>query len=254
MLQTEGSFQIGIDEIALRKGHKNYVAVVVDLDTGEVLDLLEDRSKALLMTYFKNKGAAFCEQIILFCSDMWEGYIQAAKELFPSASIVVDRFHFFSKIQASVDACRKYYRKKYANDDSLKNLKWVLLKNESDLTKQENDLLKSVFSKPAYLLLKNTYESKNKFRSILEENISPAEAGQRIKEWLIEIANMRNRFLDTFVDFYSRWEEYILNYFNGRYHTSLIEGINNKIKSIKRRAFGFTNFEFFKIRVITAFM
>ena len=136
----------------------------------------------------------------------------------------------------------------------MKNLKWVLLKNESKLTKQEKELINRVFSKPAYILLKKTYESKNKFRAILQEDISRDQAEKKVKEWLIEIAGMTNRFLNQFVAFYNRWQEYILNYFEGRYHTSLIEGINNKIKSIKRRAFGFANFEFFKLRVITAFM
>jgi transposase len=244
--------RIGIDEIALKKGHKNYIAVVVDLDTGTVLDLLEDRSKEFIISYFEKKGKAFCDQIILFCSDLWEGYLNAAKSVFPNASIVTDRFHFFAKLQASLDMCRKYYRKKYGDDKDLVNLKWILLKNEFDLNKEEKILLKRVFAKKEYHFLRQAYEQKNKFREILEEDISKAEAEEKIEKWLEK--SETNRFLNSFVVFYKRWKAYILNYFQGRYHTSLIEGINNKIKSIKRRAFGFMNFESFRIRVITAFL
>ena len=245
--------RIGIDEIALKKGHKHYVAVIVDLDTGSVLDLLEDRSKEFIISYFEQKGPAFCQQIELFCADLWEGYLTAARCVFPTAIIVTDRFHFFAKLQQAVDACRKYYRKKYATAKELVHLKWLLLKNEADLTPEERQQLAHVFSNPAYVLLKRCYEAKNSFRIILEEDITRTEAENKIATWITEITQTPNRFLTNFIAFYQRWATYILNYFEGRYHTSIIEGINNKIKSIKRRAFGFTNFEFFKIRVITAF-
>jgi transposase len=246
--------RIGIDEIAMKKGHKDYVAVIVNLDTGEVIDLLEGRSKELIMNCFYKKGEAFCRQIKVFCSDLWEGYLSSAKELFPNAIIVTDRFHFYSKIQTCVDSCRQYYRNKYSEDEDLKNIKWLLLKNREDLTKKEKDTLRKVLEKPEYILLKQVYESKTIFKSILDEDISKEEATKKIELWIEEIEKTPNRFLRSFIDFFNRWKEYILNYFEGRYHTSLIEGINNKIKSIKRRAYGFANFEHFKVRVICAFI
>lgn len=257
ILQKEQPFanvkRIGIDEIALKKGRKDYVAVLVDLDTGTVLDLLEDRSKVFIINYFRQKGAAFCQQIELFCADLWEGYLNAARSVFPAATIVTDRFHFFAKLQQAVDGCRKYYRRKYPKDKEIINLKWILLKNEADLTPQERSMLAAIFSNPAYQLLKKSYEAKNAFRAILEQDITRLEAQEKIASWLAEVTQSPNQFLAKFISFYNRWETYILNYFEGRYHTSVIEGINNKIKSIKRRAFGFSNFESFRIRVITAF-
>lgn len=257
VVQQENPFatvkRIGIDEIALKKGRKNYVAVLVDLDTGAVLDLLEDRSKEFIIKYFQQKGPAFCQQIELFCSDLWEGYLNAAHCVFPTATIVTDRFHFFAKLQQAIDTCRKYYRKKYPKDKDLVNLKWLLLKNKSDLTSQERRVVAVVFANPAYELLKRCYEAKNAFRAILEADITRQEAQEKITYWLAEFTQTPNQFLNKFIVFYQRWSTYILNYFEGRYHTSIIEGINNKIKSIKRRAFGFANFEFFKIRVIMAF-
>lgn len=245
--------RIGIDEIALKKGHKDYVAVIVDLDTGQVLDLLEDRTKQALVAYFQAKGAAFCAQIELFCSDMWEGYLNMAKEVFVNAVIVADRFHFFARLQKAVDTCRRYLRRKYPKADELKQIKWLLLKNPCWLTAAEKQQLHTLFAKPEYSLLQATYQAKNTFRDILESDLSRQNAQMQIKAWLNSIEQTVNRFLTDFIKFYTTWQSYILNYFQGRYTTGIMEGINNKIKSIKRRAFGFSNFNNFKLRVQTAF-
>ena len=82
-----------MDDISLKKGKGDYVVILVDLDTHEVIDLLESRTKEFLINYFTNKGKTFCEQILVFCSDMWTAYLEIAKEIFVNATIVVDRFH-----------------------------------------------------------------------------------------------------------------------------------------------------------------
>jgi transposase len=245
--------RLGIDEIALKKGHKDYVAVIVDLDTGQVLDLLEDRTKQSLVNYFQAKGAACCAQIQLFCSDLWEGYVNTAKEVFPQAVIVADRFHFFSRLPQALDNCRRYLRRKYPKADELKQIKWLLLKNPSRLTAAQKQQLECLFAQPDYQLLKATYQAKNTFRDILESDLDRQQAQHRMQAWLLEIEQTANRFLTDFVKFYTTWKNYILNYFLGRYTTGSIEGINNKIKSIKRRAFGFSNFNNFKLRIQAAF-
>ena len=243
----------GIDEISLKKGHKDYVAVLVNLDTGEILDILQDRSKAFLKAYFTEKGSGFCRQITLFCSDMWEGYLNCAKEVFPDAVIAADRFHFFSVLQDAVDKTRKAFRKKYPDCALLKKIKYLLLRNPEDLTGEQRSQLHKVFSDPRYRDLKLIYQAKVEFRNVLEKEITKAQAQMLITEWLEKFAHITNRFYKDFVKFYRTWSDYILNYFTGRYTTSIIEGINNKLKSIKRRAFGFLNFENFKDRAFVEF-
>jgi len=143
---------IGIDEIALKKGHKNFVCVLVNLETGEVLDILEDRSKANLIVYFNKLGPVFREGIEVFSSDMWEGYINAAKELFPNADIVVDRFHFFAHLQKTLDSSRKALRRQFPDEEALKNVKWLFLKNGKDLGLELQTQLKSLLKNPSYIL------------------------------------------------------------------------------------------------------
>lgn len=84
--------RIGIDEFAIKKGHKNFATVIVDLDKGYVvLDVLDFRTKDELITYFKAKGDTYCNSIEVFSCDLWEGFISTAKAVFPNADIVADR-------------------------------------------------------------------------------------------------------------------------------------------------------------------
>lgn len=111
--------------------------------------------------------------------------------------------------------------------------------------------LQLVFAKADYSLLKAIYEAKNEFRAILEQDLTREQAEVKLQQWIEKIKD--HRFMESFIKFYTTWKKYILNYFQGRYSTGIIEGINNKIKSIKRRAFGFANFDNFKLRIQTAF-
>jgi len=245
---------LGIDEIALKKGHKDYVCVLVDLDTHEVVSVLEDRSKEFLKAYFEGLGKAFCEQIKVFCSDMWEGYIKLAEELFPNATIVVDRFHFYAHVQKGVDNCRKHFRRKFKDNEMLKGLKWPLLKNEQKLSDKEQEKLHQVFEQEEFQLLKITYEAKRAFRAILEDKNDQLKAEKRINKWIKQVEDLKIRHLFPFIKTLNNWKEYILNYFLDRHTTSLVEGINNKIKAIKRRAFGFLDFNNFKRKVLIDFL
>lgn len=245
--------QIGMDEISLKRGHKDFVAVLVNLETGEIMDILEDRSKAYLKEYFLGKGKAFCEQIKCFCSDMWEGYLNCAKEVFPNATIIADRFHFFAYMNREVDRCRRAMRRKHPDEDELKHLKWLLLKPKDNLSAESLEELMAVLNKPKYELLKRTWQARNEFRDILEMHISRQEAKTKIQHWQEMQLEQPNRFVQRFVDFFQRWKSYILNYFTYRHTTSPIEGINNKLKLIKRRAYGFLTFKAFKLRAIVEF-
>ena len=84
-------------------------------------------------------------------------------------------------------------------------------------------------------------------------NISRQEAQLKIQQWQEKHVEQPNRFIQRFVDFFLRWKNYILNYFIYRHTTSLIEGINNKLKLIKKRAYGFSTFKGLRLRAMTEF-
>ncbi len=210
-------------------------------------------TKNHLIKYFRDKGSVFCEQIQVFCSDMWKAYLSCAKEVFPNATIVADRFHFYSKCQDGIDAARKIFRRLFKEDDGLKRLKWALLKNPENLTDKELEKLHLAFEKEEYKLLKLTYEARNDFRNILQMDIRPKQAEQLVNQWIAGVRKNKIRFFFKFIGFYENWKTYILNYFKGRFSTGKLEGSNNKLKLIKRRAYGFLDFGHFRQRAMVEF-
>jgi len=244
---------LGIDEIALKKGHGNYACVLVNLDTGAVIDLLSDRRKETLVAYFEDLGSDFCAGIEIFSSDLWEGYIRMGEAMFPNATVVADRFHFFAHVQKAVDNARKYLRGKYKDREELKRIKWLLLKRRGKLSEAEQTQLAALFAKADYVVLKEAYEAKEQFREILEQPLSRNAGELALDQWQQQATATGNRFLGRFVKTLEKWKRYILNYFQGRYSNGVVEGINNRIKLIKRRAFGYVNFGHFRQRVLIEF-
>ncbi len=244
---------IALDEIALKKGHNNYVVVVLNLLTGTILDLLEQRDKAFLIKYFRDKGVAFCEQIQVFCSDMWKAYLNCAKEVFTNAIVVADRFHFFGKCQEGINHARNSFRKQFPKAEELKKLRWALLKNPENLTVKELEKLNNVFEKKEYHLLRLTWDARNTLKDIFDAPLSISEAESLINQWIEGVKKYKIRYFFKFIDFYQEWKTVILNYFKGRFSTGKLEGTNNKLKLIKRRAFGFLNFDHFKARAMVEF-
>ena len=88
-----GLRRLGIDEQSHRKGKKHFICLLTNLDTGTVVDLLPDRKKETLVTYFQNLGPVFCQQITVVSCDLWQPYLAVAATCFPQATLVLDRFH-----------------------------------------------------------------------------------------------------------------------------------------------------------------
>ena len=242
---------VGMDEFAIKKGHRDYATVIVDLERVEIIDILEYREQAKLIEYFKGKGLEWCEGIEVFCSDMWQGFINTAKAVFPHATVVVDRFHFFSYLNKALDSQRKSLRRKFKDQEDFKRLKWALLKNAENLTPEQKKKLNRAFLLAPELKL--LYEQKENFRAIFNQNLTREQGEIALNQWIGAAKNMKNNHLNKFLCMLNDWKEYVLNYFTHRVTTSVIEGINNSIKTVKRMGYGFRNFANFKQRVLISF-
>lgn len=243
---------IGIDEIAQRKGHRNFLIVLVDLDTGDLLDILEGRTKAILKAYLEEKGIDFCAKIQNFAADFWEGYHNIAKEMLPNATRIGDRFHFMSKVQDALDAVRKAFRK----DEKTKELtilhkaKYIFLKNPSNLTAKQKTQLAEIRKEPLLAELVRLYDLKNEFHKLFNGKMTVKCGGKALDKWIEQVKAEKNEIFTKALGFFATWREPILNYFKDRYSTGRVEGTNNKLKMIKRKAFGFNNFNNFRIKCL----
>ncbi|OPF18611.1 ISL3 family transposase [Microcystis aeruginosa KW] len=247
--------RLGIDEIALVKGQKNYCAVLVNLDTVKLIAILEKRTQEELRKTLTGWGKEVLEQIEEVSIDLWLPYKNLVKELMPSAEVVADRFHVMKQINQELDEQRRAEKRavaaqknkkqkaeKEAKLEVLKRSKYSLLKNEEDLTEPQKIKLEAI--KENFPNLKKMQELKEEFRKIYETSENPTEGMLSISEWLAKSSSVFTKSCQTI----RNWFGEIISYFERRTTNGVVEGINNKLKLIKRRGYGFRNFRNFWVR------
>lgn len=244
--------KLGIDEIAVVKGQKNYYVILVDLEKKKVIGMIEKRTKKEITEYLEAWGEEVLSKIKEVSIDLWKTYKSIAEELMPQAEIVADRFHVMKQVTDELDSARRKIKRETAKIknkskkekilEGLKNSKYVLLKNEKDLNKAEQEKLKEV-EKVAPDLTR-MHALKEKIRDIFERSKNWSEGLLEIADWLKDVSKYFPKSFGTI----KRWIGEIITYFDEGTTQGIVEGINNKLKLIKRRGFGFRNFENFQLR------
>jgi transposase len=256
-----GLKKLGIDEIALKKGQGNYCAVLVDIQTSKLLAILEGRTKEEIKKVLLDWGAEVLNNIEEVSIDLWAGYKSLVLEVIPNAQIVADRFHVMAQINKELDDCRKKERRvvlkkiKLAESEEEKSVnekilvgitssKYVLLKNQENLGRKQRKKLKELKSVSSQL--KIMHELKEQFRKILNKKQDWFEGLIDLGKWLSKAKEYFPNSYGTIV----RWLDEIISYFDNRTTSGVVEGLNNKLKLIKRSAYGFRNFNNFRNRCL----
>jgi transposase len=243
--------EISIDEISLKKGHKHFVTVISAPREGCVVDVLRDRKKKTLEVWFDALPQAAREAIRVVCIDMCEMFREVAQAKVPGAEIVVDRFHVMKNLQDWIDKTRREIQREaeeYRRQE-LKGCRWIILKNEASLKEEEQERLAHLYEVSPEL--KRCHELKEEFRSLFNSKEDVEKAKQKLSQWEERVKESALEKLQKFLATLSNWREWIVNYFHERITNGFAEGLNNRIKLIKRRGFGYTNFEHFRLRILT---
>lgn len=248
----EGVKCIAIDEISVKKGHK-YLTIVMDWDTGRIIHVGIRRSYRTLKEFFKNMPRKYRKRIEAVAMDMWDPYIKAVHEWCPDAKIVFDLFHVLQGCNRMIDKVRNMEYKKAleANKEAIKGTKYILLKNWSNLGQKERSRLKNLLDINRNISI--VYFIKDYIKKLWQykyegwvkkgiENIVKIARESAIKP------------LIAFAKTITRYAYGIINHCKYPIHTSRIEGVNNKIKVIKRKAYGFHDIEYFSLIIKSAFV
>ena len=238
-----------VDELAVRKGH-HYLTIVANHETGEVLYVAEDRTCDSLVKFFKTLTPELLLNIAAIAMDMWNPYIKAVNDYCPHVKIVFDQFHVIKAFHSIIDEVRKSeYRQSADTSAYLKKSKYLLLKNPQNL-------------KPAELPRLNTILRRNKNLAavyLLKEYLKRLWQYQYVKSavkfldyWCQLAKESAIPELRKFVKMLLRYAYGIINHCRYPISTGRLEGINNKIKVLKRRAYGYNDFEYFKLKIIQA--
>ena len=240
--------RLGIDEIAERKGRNAYDLVLYNLDTGKPIDVLDNRTQAELMTYLDQLPLEITRDIEEVCIDMWRPYATAIAEKLPHAKLVTDRFHVMKAVNQDLNTLKKTLKQDLPDD--AKACHYPLLKNEADLTETQQEILDKVYE--ASPQLKEAHQLKEAFRELFDTDYTVEQGTLELQRW-IDKAEHAQLFSDA-VNTIKNWFESIVNYFIQRTTNGPAEGVNNKIKVIKRMAYGFRNFAHFRLRILAAFL
>ena len=240
--------RLGIDEISLRKGKQDFVLILTNLDTGDVVDVLEKRTQDKLRARLEQLTHQERSQIAEVAIDMWEPYSNVCEELLPNADITVDRFHVAKAVNEELKKLKNQEKKQHP--EVIKGAHYPLLKNQEDLTDTQQEKLDQVYE--TCPTLRMAHRLKECLRHIFEYHSTKEKAIQRLQKWS-HIAE-REQLFPKFRKTLAHWMGKIANYFHQRTTSGMVEGINNKVKLIKRRAFGFRNFQNFRLRVMVAFL
>jgi transposase len=242
--------KIAIDEISIGKNHK-YVTIVLDLETGKVVYIGNGKSSDALTEFWKKlkRSKAKVEAIAI---DMSKAYIKAIKDNVPNAIIVFDHFHVIKLFNEKLsDFRRKLHNnvKGKKQKQVLKGTRWLLLKNPENLTEEKNEKkrLEQVLklNKPLFCVyymkedLKQIWmqKTKNDAINIFNDCVKRAKAS-------------KIKMLKKFSKLLEGYSEGILAYYDYPISTGPLEGVNNKIKTMKRQAYGFRDEQFFKLKIM----
>ncbi|BAU44444.1 ISL3 family transposase [Leptolyngbya sp. O-77] len=236
-----GVKRIGIDEISKRKGHQNFATVIGDVETGKLIEVIDSHQQEDIIETLKQQPLEVRAKVEEVSVDMWGGFPKVVKKVFPNAVVVIDRFHVMKLVNEELNKIRRQ------SGVSDRGSKFILLKNGKDLTAEEKTKLEEILKRSKRL--GKAYEWKEEFRAIYEQPLTVEEGKRQIQGWL-DKARVVYREASTTI---RNHLDGISNYFRNRTTSGAMEGINNRIKLIKRQAYGFVNFNNFRERLLACF-
>lgn len=239
---------LGIDEISIKKGHKDFVVIVTAVIDGQliILAVLKNREKATAKEFFISIPKRLRRTIKAICSDLYKGFITAAKEVFgKKIPIIADRFHVAKLYREKLDTLRKKEMRRLKKElpaeeyKKLKNVMWILRKPISALSEYELKTLQLLFKHSK--IVKCAYDLCFDLTKIFDMDIDPGQAKRKIGGWIRRVRNSGVTCFDSFIKTLSTSMQEITNYFIDRWNSGFVEGLNNKIKVLKRRCYGLIN-------------
>jgi transposase len=252
---TPGPKAIGIDEISIRKGH-TYRIVVSDLIRRRPIWFGgQDRSEASMDQFYQFIGEKKAKKIRLAVMDMWKAFRTSTRHHAPQAAILFDKFHVLRHLGKALDTIRKreYGRLQGKPRTFIKGQKYTLLAHPQNLTGSARKNLKLLLA--ANKRLNTAYLLKESFGQLWDYS-SEAWARKFFENWRAQLKWQRLKPYEEFADMIERHWDGIAAYCKPENKVSLgfVEGLNNKIRVLQRRAYGLRDEEYLRLKVLTCML
>ena len=244
---------VGVDEVAWARGH-TYLTLVYDISGAKkrLLAVAEQRTEASLRSCLESLGESVCQQVQYVCSDMWRPYLNVIAQKLGQAVHVLDRFHVMQQFGKALDEIRAEESKRLRRDGYepvLKRSRWCFLKRPANLTERQtvklSELLKyNLRTVRAYLL-------REEFQRVWEY-ASAWWAGRFLDEWTSRVMRSRLEPMKKVARTIGNHRSLILNWFRakGMVSAGAVEGLNNKVKLVTRKSYGFRTAKIAKLALL----
>ena len=237
---------VGIDEFSLKKGHE-YMTVFTDIKTGRILHAVEGKAKEDIRPFLQ-KLSRKGNKLKAIAMDMSGSYFSAVRQWLPHVDIVFDRYHVSALMNQAIDEIRRDQQKELdaLGQKALKGNRFLLLRNydslEPDRKTRVDALLKA--NQPLFMV----HSMKEQLRLFWHRD--EVEAARSFLDiWLKDAMASGIRVLARVAKTLAAYKSGLLNFFKHRITSAVVEGTNNKIKTLKRQAYGFRDLEYFKLRL-----
>jgi len=229
--------RIGFDETSKKKGHE-YITCFIDLDTGELLYIVEGKSAEVVSKFVTQASQQGLdkEQVSDISIDMSPAFISGVEKEFVNAQITVDKFHVSQLVQKGFDNIRKSFGRKQGGSIN----KWLFFTPYEQLKEEEQQELDQLLVK--YPLLDQVYEMKNAFK-LLWEQPDKINASAFLSFWTETMRTFKKRALTTLAKTLDKHHQRIINVIDTEITNAILEGFNSKIQTMKRKARGYKNVE-----------
>ena len=188
-------------------------------------------------------------QISLVTMDMWKAYRKAVRKWLPFAVIVYDKFHIIRHLNRAIDKVRISEQNRLEKDGChvLKKSRWLLITNRASLPREQKDRLNNVCRENQ--IIYQSYLLKERFRYIM--NYLSGRIGKiRLALWIKDVTDSGIKPLIRFSKMLLRWYKGIVSYFHHKVTTSLAEGLNNVIGTVIKKAYGYRDLEYLKLKIM----
>jgi len=237
---------IGIDEFSLRKGHE-YMTIVTDLESGRILHAVEGKGKEDIRPFLE-RLARKGKNLQAVAMDMSSSYFSAVCQCLPRVDVVFDRFHIIALMNQALDEIRRQQQRELDDlgQKTLKGSRFLLLRNYNSLEPGRKARLDALLEANQPLLIAHTMKEQ---LQLFWEETNPGSAKEFLDLWLNDAMQSGIKELARVAKTLAGYRTGILNYFKHFITNGIVEGINNKIKTLKRQAYGFRDMVYFKLRL-----
>jgi len=238
---------LSIDEFKGNTNNTKYQCILVDAKNHRIIDILPDRKQTVLIDYFKSFKNR--DSVKYFVIDMWKPYADIGRTYFKNALIIADKYHYVRQNIWAFEKIRKREQKRLGKHSKklFRNSRRILLSKPNKLSDDDKMKLNSILAysedlRQAYYLKQLFFE--------FSDSSSYDQAKKNLIDFILIAQNSGITEYINLAKTLTNWSEEILNSFKVPYTNGCTEGFNNKIKVLKRIAFGFRNFKTFRNRIL----